>query len=160
MYLYLVKFRGIKPIKIGITSDFSQRSVRLKSDFGPIDEYKLFPSPKAKFLEKELHSYFRKHKTPLEFGNGKTEFFNVDFQRCQDFLAGRLSYPETISDIVLEEIFSELYRLDKYRAVTKLEKFLTKQCILHPLLRSILASDEVYNSFSELSQETILKFII
>lgn len=160
MYLYLVKFRHRKSIKIGVTSDFSQRSVRLKSDFGPIADYRLFRSPKAKSLEKELHHYFKEYKTPLKYGSGKTEFFSIDFQRCQDFLAGRISYPETISDVILEEIFSELYRLDKYRAVTKLEKFLTKQCHQYPLLRSILSSDEVYDSFSELSQQTILKFII
>lgn len=160
MYLYICTFSKHSTLtKIGFTSNFCNRQNKLVSDFGRILDYHLIPTHNARALEKELHSYFKSYRKHLLKGVGKTEFFQVSIQRCLDYLAGKGCISQGIPEDALESIKAELYRLDKYRAVTKLHVFLKSVCSRYVDLPIILQDEDFFFSFSDLSQEIILEFI-
>lgn len=160
MFVYIVKFNNITPIKIGSTKDFNKRSRTLLSDFGSIDSYSLYKVSDYYSYEKKIHKYFNSKRSPQQSGRGKTEFFNITLETCEAYFAGSGIQP--IPNYTAEDLSCILYtisRLDSYRATIKLRRYLKDILKTYPTVISYLERDTVFFSYRESTQEVLLEFI-
>ena len=153
MYLYAVSFKLHEEIKIGVTKNLSQRFSALSSDFGEIVSELIYETSSAFDLEKDLHEYFKRDRIPKENGRGRTEFFKISLQRCQDYLAGVGLKPKpNLTDNDLHSFLGETYRLDRYSATTKLKLHFKKSLQEFPALLEIFEDESFLESLKESSQ--------
>jgi hypothetical protein len=74
--VYILHFPEHKAVKIGLTSDFDQRSKGLISDFGEYNIIDITETQKCYALESSLHEKFKDYRMCLDEGCGRTEFFS------------------------------------------------------------------------------------
>ena len=160
MYLYVIEFKNLSSVKIGITSNILSRVKTLTTDFGYISNKLLYTTKDYKYLEKQLHSYYQRYRTSQPFGRGRTEFFDVSLERCKDYLAG-LGYEPLPSydEEVLVDMYSLLLHYDCYRATTKLRKYLQSILKKYPDLYETLEVFYEEHSFRDSTKEILLEFI-
>lgn len=80
--VYILYFKELQLVKIGLTNNFSERSKGLIKDFGDFEIIKLIETETCFALEKELHDRFDEYRVSLSNGGGKTEFFNECILQC------------------------------------------------------------------------------
>lgn len=159
MFLYIVKFDNLpNKIKIGRTSDFERRSKGLEKDFGKIIAAVLVEYDAIlENLEKDLHDYFRKYRREEYLGVGRTEFYCKScYDRSIDFLAGRGYIQEQVSIPEYNQVRSEILRLDAYRSVNKLSKYLTQFSEKYPRSITISVLEDCYDSVKNDTSRLIL----
>lgn len=76
--VYILHFKDLDLIKIGLTSDFEKRSKQLKRDFGKFSIIQLIKSSECFKLEQEFHLKYNNYRVCLDDGCGRTEFFSVE----------------------------------------------------------------------------------
>jgi endogenous inhibitor of DNA gyrase (YacG/DUF329 family) len=76
--VYILHFPHHKAVKIGLTSDFNQRSISLFKDFGEYNIIDIIETDICFKLESSLHQKFSKYRMCLDEGCGRTEFFHEE----------------------------------------------------------------------------------
>lgn len=74
--VYVLLFKELDLVKIGLTGDFIKRSKSLKRNFGEFEIIQLLETDACFALEKELHERFDEYRVCLHEGGGRTEFFD------------------------------------------------------------------------------------
>lgn len=87
-YVYILKFKSLGKMKIGLTSNLNNRFKYLKKEFGDFEILFLLYTNNMFGLEKYLHDRYLEYRAPENKGCGKTEFFliqeNISFENMPE----------------------------------------------------------------------------
>jgi hypothetical protein len=74
-FVYIIYFKSINLVKIGVTSNMKKRSKQLNKDFGEFEILSITFFDDAYKEERKLHTLYDDYNVVLSEGVGKTEFF-------------------------------------------------------------------------------------
>lgn len=76
--VYILYFKHLNAVKIGLSTDFNVRKKSLTKDFGEFSVIKLIETLECKKLEDEFHERFEEYRICFSKGHGRTEFFKEE----------------------------------------------------------------------------------